>query len=193
MKTLRRPHAPAGLTTDLTTDLMIGLMTDLTIGLTTALTRALTTVLIGTLLCLGATSSLAQAQAQPTPQVSASAPRIARDGTPKVAVRSATLPARGLFEGDKLSPGAMQKLDALLAGASDLDVEAAFVVPSGPWLAEGGGAGERSLTPARLQALRDFLARRGVDARRVFVESRIDPKAADARLIVELLGRPAPQ
>ncbi len=150
-----------------------------------------TAALVSALLCLIATAGPVQAQTQL--QAGTSAPRIARDGTPKVAVRSASLPARGLFEGDKLSAAAMDKLDALLADASDLDVEAAFVVPSGPWLTEGGGAGERSLTTARLQALRDFLTRRGVDARRVYVENRIDPKAVNARLIVELLGRPAPQ
>lgn len=150
----------------------------------------LTAALIGALLSLGTMAGPSQAQTKP--QAGDSAPRIARDGTPKVAVRSASLPARGLFEGDKLSAATMHRLDALLAGASDLDVEVAFVVPSGPWVTEGGGAGERSLTPARLQALRDFLTRRGIDARRIYVESRIDPKSADARLDVELLGKPAP-
>ncbi len=153
--------------------------------------------LTAALLCLCATAgpaqAQAQAQAQTKPQAGASAPRVARDGTPKVAVRAASLPARGLFDGDRLSAATMQKLDALLAGTSDLDVEVAFVVPSGPWLTEGGGAGERSLTPARLQAVRDFLTRRGVDTRRIYVENRIDPKSADAHLDVELLGRQAPQ
>lgn len=113
--------------------------------------------------------------------------------TDRVKVRSASLPARGLFEGDQLSAAARRQLDALVADAGDLDVEVAFVAPSGPWQTEGGGAGERSLTPARLQAVRDHLARRGVDAKRIYVESRIDPKAAEARLDVELVGRPATQ
>jgi OOP family OmpA-OmpF porin len=117
----------------------------------------------------------------------------ARDAGGKATLRSASLPARGLFEGDKLSAAAMQRLDALVMGAADLDVQVAFVVPSGPWLTEAGSAGERSLTPARLQALRDFLARRGIDARRIYVENRIDPKSSDAHLDVELVGRPAPQ
>jgi OmpA-OmpF porin, OOP family len=158
---------------------------------TAAQTFARVAVLTSALLCLATAAGTVQAQA--SPQAGASAARLTRNGTPAVTVRAATLPARGLFDGNKLSSAAMQQLDTLLAGANDIDVEVAFVVPTGPWLTEGGGAGERSLTPARLQALRDFLSRRGIDARRIYMENRIDPKAADARLVVELLGRPAPQ
>ncbi len=112
---------------------------------------------------------------------------------PRAVMRSATLPARGLFEGDKLSPAAMRQIDQMLVNAGDLDIEFAFVAPTGPWQTDGSSTGERSLTPARLQSLRTHLAQRGVDAKRVYVENRIDPKAAEARLDIELLGKPAPQ
>jgi OOP family OmpA-OmpF porin len=108
----------------------------------------------------------------------------------KSVIRSAALPAEGLFVGDRLSPAAQERLAALAASAGDLDVEVAFVSPSGAWKTEGDG--ERSLTPARLQAVRDFLSTQGVDGRRIYVESRIDPKARAAQLQVELVGRPAP-
>lgn len=139
--------------------------------------------------CLLAVTAAAQAQGAARP----AAPQgNAQAASERVKVRSASLPARGLFEGEQLSAAARRQLDALVADAGDLDVEVAFVAPSGPWQTEGG-AGERSLTPARLQAVRDHLARRGVDARRIYVENRIDPKAAEARLDVELVGRPATQ
>jgi len=139
--------------------------------------------------CLLAFTVAAHAQtSRPAPP-----PGTAQAAAERVKVRSASLPARGLFEGDQLSAAARRQLDALVADAGDLDVEVAFVAPSGPWQTEGSGAGERSLTPARLQAVRDHLARRGVDARRIYVENRIDPKAAEARLDVELVGRPATQ
>ena len=109
----------------------------------------------------------------------------------KERVRSATLPARGLFEGDQLSSRAREQLTELLVDASDLNVEVALVVPTGPWQIDGSGAGERDLTPARLQALRRFLTERGVDPKRVFVESRIDEKIAEPQLTVQMVGRPA--
>ncbi len=108
----------------------------------------------------------------------------------RIVIRAAALPAEGLFIGDRLSPAAQERLSALAASAGDLDVEVAFVSPSGDWKTDGDG--ERSLTPARLQAVRDFMASRGVDGRRIYVESRIDPRARAAQLQVELVGRPAP-
>ena len=116
----------------------------------------------------------------------------ARSPAPKLALRSETLPSRGLFDGDQLSAYARQRLDELIRDAADTDVEVALVAPSGPWKTDSGEAGERSLTPARLQSVRDHLARRGVDPKRIYVENRIDPKAREARLTVELMGRPAP-
>jgi OOP family OmpA-OmpF porin len=127
----------------------------------------------------------AQGQATAAP-ASAAAPVPA----PRMVLRSTNLPAQGLFEGDRLSRAAQEQLAALLLDAAELDVELAFVAPSGAWQTEGSG--ERSLTPARLQAVRDYLASRGIPGRRIYVESRIDPKAREAQLEVELVGRPAP-
>ena len=49
----------------------------------------------------------------------------------------------------------------------------------------------QELRRARLQALRKYLTDRGVDPRHIFVESRVDPKLTEARLDVQLIGRPA--
>lgn len=124
---------------------------------------------------------------QPVQPLPASA-RLADD---KERVRSTTLPARGLFVGDKLSERAREQLSELMVDASDLNVEVALVVPTGPWQIDGSGAGERDLTPARLQSLRRFLTERGVDPKRVFVESRIDEKIAEPQLTLQMVGRPA--
>lgn len=106
-------------------------------------------------------------------------------------VRSATLPARGLFIGDQLSESARARLTELIVAANDLNVEVALVMPSGPWQIDGSGAGERDLTPARLQSVRRFLTERGVDPKRIFVESRIDAKLKEPQLVVQMVGRPA--
>jgi hypothetical protein len=129
----------------------------------------------------------------PASAQSPAASGVTRNGATKLTVRSTVLPAQGLFVGDSLSAAARDRLDELIRDAADHDVEVAFIAPSGPWKTDSGEAGERSLTPARLQAVRDHLARRGVDGRRIYVENRIDPKAREARLTVELVGRPAPQ
>lgn len=107
--------------------------------------------------------------------------------------RSGTLALRSLFEGDRLSAGTKARLDAIIDSASDLDVEMALLVPSGPWKLDGKAVDERSLTPARLAALRTYLSQRGVPAGRIYVESRIDQTATEPRLVVELVGKPAPQ
>jgi OOP family OmpA-OmpF porin len=111
----------------------------------------------------------------------------------RLVVRSAILSARGLFDGDHLSKSARLHLDALLESASDLDFELALVVPSGPWKVEGKMVDEQSLTPARLAALRAHLAEHGVPAQRIYVESRIDRSLTEPRLVIELVGKPAPQ
>jgi OmpA-OmpF porin, OOP family len=108
----------------------------------------------------------------------------------KERMRSTSLPAKGLFVGEQLSASARERLTELIIEAAGLHVEVALVVPTGPWQIDGSGASERDLTPARLQALRRFLTDRGVDPRRIFVESRVDEKAAEPRLDVQLVGRP---
>jgi OOP family OmpA-OmpF porin len=156
--------------------------------------RPLRTALISASMTVLACCAVAQTARPAAPASPATAaPPAPAKAAERVKVRSASLPARGLFDGDQLSAAARRQLDALVAEAGDLDIEVAFVAPSGSWQTEGAGAGERNLTPARLQAVRDHLARRGVDARRIYVENRIDPKAAEARLDVELVGRPATQ
>ena len=72
-----------------------------------------------------------------------------------------------------------------------LQVEVALVVPTGPWHVDVGGEGERDLTPARLAAVRKFLSDRGIDPKRIFVESRIDAKVSEPRLDVQLAGQQA--
>ena len=122
---------------------------------------------------------------QPAPGATASGSR--------TVLRSATLPAQGLFDGDRLSAATRARLDTLIANAADLDVEVALLVPSGPWKVDGKTIDEHSLTPARLAALRQYLSQQGLPAKRIYVESRIDRSAAEPRLVVELVGTPAPQ
>lgn len=138
--------------------------------------------------------SLGPAAAQtPRAAPAAAAPATAAASAARLVIRSNTLPAHGLFEGDRLSDAARARLDAILAEASDLDVEVALLVPAGPWRLDGQPGDERSLTPARLAALRQHLVQRGLSARRIYVESRIEPSATAPRLVVELVGRPSPQ
>jgi OOP family OmpA-OmpF porin len=105
--------------------------------------------------------------------------------------RQASLPARGLFVGDQLSASARDKLTEVLIDALSLDVEVALVVPVGPWVIDGGGHTERDLTERRLAAVRKFLTDRGVEPKRIFVESRTDAKVSEPRLDIQLIGRPA--
>ena len=68
----------------------------------------------------------------------------------------------------------------------------ALLIPVGPWNIDGtGDAGERDLTPGRLQALRKYLHDRGIEQKRIFVESRVDPKLKEPRLEVQLVGQPS--
>ena len=123
--------------------------------------------------------------ARPVPPPVAAAP----DKT--VTPRTASLPAKGLFKGDQLSDLAKDKLTDLVINALGLDVEVALIVPTGPWSLEGGNNDERNLTEARLGAVRKFLTERGVESKRIFVESRIDNTIKEPRLDVQLIGRPA--
>lgn len=125
--------------------------------------------------CLAATAPLAPAQPA------------ARGG--EVQTKLTSLPARGLFEGDRLSAYAQQRLTELVINAIGLQVEVALIVPTGPWNLEGSGRDERDLTPARLEAVKRFLKERGVDPKKTYVESRIDDKLKEPRLDVQILGR----
>ena len=149
--------------------------------------RPLLLTVIATVAVLGGGPLAAAPGDQPVQPLPPST-RLADD---KQRVRSTTLPARGLFVGDKLSDRARERLGELIVDASDLHVEVALLVPTGPWQIDGSGAGERDLTPARLQSLRRFLTERGVDPKRVFVESRIDEKIAEPQLTLQMVGRPA--
>ena len=151
------------------------------------MSRHLLPTVIAAVAVLGGGPLAAAPGDQPVPPLPPST-RLADD---KQRVRSTTLPARGLFVGDKLSDRARERLGELIVDASDLNVEVALLVPTGPWQIDGSGAGERDLTPARLQSLRRFLAERGVDPKRVFVESRIDEKIAEPQLTLQMVGRPA--
>jgi len=106
--------------------------------------------------------------------------------------RTVSLPAKGLFKGDQLTDSAKAQLTDLIINALGLQVEVALLIPVGPWNIDGTGhASERDMTPARLQALRKYLSDRGIDQKRIFVESRVDPKLKEPRLDVQLLGQPS--
>jgi OOP family OmpA-OmpF porin len=111
----------------------------------------------------------------------------------RLVARSAVLSAQGLFVGEALSKAAKLHLDALIDDAADLDLEVALLVPSGPWNVGGKVVDDRALTPARLAALRAHLVERGVNPKHIYIESRIDHSATEPRLVLELVGKPAPQ
>lgn len=139
---------------------------------------------------LGLAGLAAPALAAPGDQPVKPAPA-AQAGDDKVRTRTASLPAKGLFKGDQLSDSAKSRLVDLIIEARGLDVQVALVVPTGPWHVDVGGEGERDLTPARLASVRKFLHERGIDPKRVFVESRIDAKISEPRLEVQLAGQVA--
>ncbi|GAB4038800.1 MAG: hypothetical protein Fur0014_07900 [Rubrivivax sp.] len=105
--------------------------------------------------------------------------------------RTTSLPAKGLFVGEQLSEYAKVRLTDFILNALGLQIEAALVVPTGPWNLDGSGKDERDLTPARLAAVKRFLQDRGVDPKKIYVESRIDEKIREPRLDLQILGRPA--
>jgi OmpA-OmpF porin, OOP family len=124
------------------------------------------------------------------PQPVGSVP-IAAPANNDTVTRTASIPAKGLFVGDQLSDSAKSRLTDLIINALGLDVQVALIVPTGPWQLEDSGKDERDLTPARLNAVRKFLSERGVDPKRVFVESRVDLKIKEPRLDVQLVAKPA--
>lgn len=109
----------------------------------------------------------------------------------KSRVRKASLPAKGLFVGDKLSESTKAKLTDLMLDSIGMRIELALLVPTGNWKIDGGGKGDSDLTAARLQSLRRFLTDRGVDPKKIFVESRVDPKIKVPRLDVQLIVAPS--
>lgn len=147
--------------------------------------NALSTALLAALLVLGALPAGAAPGDTPV-----AAPR-----TPiseqKDRSRTVSLPARGLFKGNQLSDSAKTQLTDLIINALGLQVEVALLVPVGPWQLDGGGHTDTDLTAARLQALKKYLTERGVDPKRIFVESRTDAKVTEPRLDVQLVGQPA--
>jgi OOP family OmpA-OmpF porin len=153
---------------------------------------ALVAALVGA--SLAAFSAAALAQASPgTPRPAAGATPVPATPMPKAddkeRVKTASLPARGLFVGDQLSESAKARLTDLIIESIGMDVQVALIVPTGPWVIDGGGHGDRDLTEKRLGAVRQFLQQRGVDPKRTFVESRIDQKIKEPRLDIQLLGR----
>lgn len=126
-----------------------------------------------------------------TAQTARPAPPVAAPADNAMKPRTTSLPAKGLFKGDQLSESAKVQLTDLIINALGLDVEVALIVPAGPWQIDGSGPDERQLTDARLGAVRKFLTDRGVEPKRIFVESRIDAKLKEPRLDVQLIGRPS--
>jgi len=110
----------------------------------------------------------------------------------KARTRNASLPAKGLFVRDQLSESTKAKLTELILGSIGMRIEVALLVPTGNWKIDGAGTSDRDLTAARLQSLRRFLTDRGVDPKKIFVESRIDPKIKTPRLDVQLVVSPPP-
>jgi len=151
------------------------------------MTRCSLPVICAMAMCLSCGTLAAAPGDQPVKPLPPST-RLADD---KSRVRTTSLPARGLFVGDQLSESARVQLGELIVEARDLRIEVALVVPTGPWQIDGSGQGERDLTPARLQAVRRFLGQRGIDPKRIFVESRVDAKLREPQLTVQMVGQPA--
>jgi OmpA-OmpF porin, OOP family len=110
----------------------------------------------------------------------------------KSRTRNASLPAKGLFVGNQLSESTKAKLTELILDSIGMRIEVALLVPTGNWKIDGAGKSDRDMTAGRLQSLRRFLTDRGVDPKKIFVESRIDSKIKTPRLDVQLVVTPAP-
>jgi OOP family OmpA-OmpF porin len=136
---------------------------------------------------LGCGLGAAAAGDQPVPPLPAGSVR----PSSALQTRAASLPAKGLFVGDQLSASARDRLAELVVDSAGMQIEIALVVPTGPWQLEGSGRDERDLTPARLQSVKRYLGERGVDPKRIVVESRIDEKVKEPRLDVQLVTRPS--
>jgi OOP family OmpA-OmpF porin len=109
----------------------------------------------------------------------------------KARTRKTSLPAKGLFVGNQLSESTKAKLTELMLDSIGMRIELALLVPTGNWKIDGAGKGDNDLNAARLQSLRRFLTDRGVDPKKIFVESRVDPKIKTPRLDVQLVVSPA--
>jgi OOP family OmpA-OmpF porin len=140
------------------------------------------------ILCLAASPTAAAQTAAPSKSLPM--PMVA-PGDNEIAGRTMSLPATGLFQGDQLTELTKSKLTELIIDALGLDVEVALIVPTGPWRIDGAGHTERDLNEARLKALRKFLTDRGIEPKRIYVESRVDAKIKEPRLDMQLLGRPS--
>ncbi|MCD0418892.1 hypothetical protein LOC51_16910 [Rubrivivax sp. JA1024] len=138
------------------------------------------------LLCL-----LAAGAAMPAPGDEPVPPLVPSTQKSEVKTQTASLPARGLFDGDRLSADGRQRLAELVLDALGLQVEVALLVPTGPWKIDGSHRDERALTPARLESVKRFLAERGLDPQHIYVESRIDQRLSEPRLDVQVMGRQA--
>jgi OOP family OmpA-OmpF porin len=111
-------------------------------------------------------------------------------GDDKSRTKSTSIPAKGLFVGDQLSDSTKAKLTELILDTIGMRIEVALLVPTGPWKIDGAGKGDKDLNAARLQALRRFLTDRGVDPKKIFIESRTDAKVKTPRLDVQLVTSP---
>ena len=114
-----------------------------------------------------------------------------KSGDDKSRTKSASLPAKGLFVGDQLSDSTKARLTELILDTIGMRIEVALLVPTGPWKIDGAGKGDKDLNAARLQSLRRFLTDRGVDPKKIFIESRTDAKVKTPRLDVQLVTSPA--
>ncbi len=132
---------------------------------------------------MAAAQTTAQSKSLPMP--------MAAPGDNEITGRTMSLPATGLFQGDQLTELTKSRLAELIIDAVGLDVEVALIVPTGPWRIDGAGHTERDLNEARLGALRKFLTDRGIEPKRIYVESRVDAKLKEPRLEMQLVGRPS--
>jgi OOP family OmpA-OmpF porin len=130
-------------------------------------------------------------QAAPGDQPVKPLPPAASAAKSAVVERAASLPAKGLFQGEQLSELGKRQLTELILNALGLRIEVALVVPTGPWQLDGTGNDERDMTPERLNAVKRFLSERGIDPQKIYVESRIDSAVKEPRLDLQLLGREA--
>lgn len=144
--------------------------------------------LVATALMLAAASL----QAAPSDLAVKPVPAAAESRT-ALTTQTRSLPARGLFQGDRLTDSARRQLADLIVDAIGREVEVALLVPTGPWKIDDSGVSqdESTLTPARLAAVKRFLAERGVDPKKIYVESRTDEKLKEPRLDVQIVSRPA--
>ena len=145
-----------------------------------------------TLVAISITLAAASLQAAPGDQPVKPLPPAAESKT-EIKTQTRSLPARGLFQGDRLTESARRQLADLIVDAIGREVEVALLVPTGPWKIDetGAEADERTLTPARLDAVKRFLTERGIDPKKIYVESRTDEKVREPRLDVQIVSRPA--